>query len=238
MTCGEFAELLPEAARNAGNIGDGRAFDRATAHAASCEACRQKLEAQRAVTSELHDLAMADSALAPSAGCEATLLAAYRMERRPIRDVRDTSRNWLILAAGAMAAAVLLFLGVALRITRDSLPFGGAGSKLATVETPAVTDDEAVAGDEDATEFVAFYPGAEFDPGDAGALVRVQVPASTLSAYGFTLPGAAPDAADDLMYNADLLVGVDGAPRAIRFVGEAGPNTADSQAAPKQGSKQ
>jgi len=73
---------------------------------------------------------------------------------------------------------------------------------------------EDVAGQEEVTDFVAFYPGADVGSLDSGALVRVRMPSSALGSFG--LPVA--QGSEDQWVNADLLVGEDGSPQAIRFV--------------------
>jgi hypothetical protein len=215
MNCHGFDELLPEIARDAELDANLRRW--ALDHAAGCPACAQRLEDERNLTASLRALRESDSAQAPAASCEATLLAAYRMERRS----EVHSRRWSFAVAGAMAASVLLLLGAAVSVWRDSIPFLNPAARpvpaLAArsgAESTETLFGSALAGEEEVTDFVAFYPGADLGPLDSGALVRVQVPGSALGAFG--LPVA--EGSEEQWVNADLLVGDDGSPRAIRFV--------------------
>lgn len=228
VSCPEWEEKLVEAARASSRSGTAEtaAADSSgvLAHAAVCPGCSQRLAAERAVSAELASLAAADSALGPSSGCEATLLAAFRGERG--REVR--ARRWIFAVAATLTAALLIFVGGALLISRDSgslvsavlsrIPgmdaarnASGHGERNAAGAGPAAAVSES---EEEVTEFYAFYPGADPASVDSGALVRVRVPSSELGAFGLQVA----QGREDEWVNADLLVAEDGSPQAIRFV--------------------
>jgi hypothetical protein len=66
-----------------------------------------------------------------------------------------------------------------------------------------------------AAGFVALPAAAMLPPFERGEIVRVQIRFASLPNLGFAVQ---PDAIDDTPVNADLLVGQDGQPRAIRLV--------------------
>jgi len=222
MNCRECEPLLVDAARTRGSSAE---FQSALDHAASCAQCAERLAEARAVSAELRLLA-AEPAAGPSAGCEATLMAAYRVEST--REVR--TRRWIFAVSGAMAASLIVLLGTALLLSSESSwlvrsmisrisplaaqhnPDDSGAAR--TAPSPASSGAAALNGQEEVTEFMAFYPGADVNTLDGGALVRVRVPTSELSSFGLSVgPGA-----EDQWVSADLLVGEDGSPQAIRFV--------------------
>jgi anti-sigma factor RsiW len=64
------------------------------------------------------------------------------------------------------------------------------------------------------TDFLAVGPPGAWRPIDGGALIRVELPRSTLASYGLPV---APDRMNSLV-KADVVVGEDGFPHAVRFV--------------------
>jgi len=234
MNCRECEPLLVEAARqSSGTEARGDAgLTAALEHAASCPSCAERLAEERSLQSALRSLAAMESKRSPSAGCEATLMAAYRTERG--REVH--ARRWIFVVSGAMAASFLVLLGAALLLSTESsklvqsmssrLGSLSARNRTASSQSPSIASIEATdegaegsAGQqEEVTEFVAFYPGADVSSFDSGALVRVRLPSSELGAFG--LPMA--QGSEEQWVSADLLVGEDGSPQAIRFVRPAG----------------
>ena len=231
MNCRECEPLLTEAARMGAVSApmDGAVsteIGSALEHAATCASCAERLAEERAVSAGLRRLALAESAGGPSTGCEATLMAAYRMERG--REVH--TRRWIFAVSGAMAASLVVLLGAALVLTSESgwlvrsmserLGPLSAGNHVAQPATTATNTAGEVAGEtaagqqEEVTNFVPYYPGADVNALDGGALVRVRVPTSELSAFGLPVG----QASEDQWVSADLLVGEDGSPQAIRFV--------------------
>jgi hypothetical protein len=235
MNCRECEALLLEIARRPEVSGDRAAsaetgavsaqIDSALEHAAVCASCAERLAEERAVTAELRRLALAERASAPSVGCEATLMAAYRTERG--REVH--TRRWIFAVSGAMAASLVVLLGVALVLSSESsslvrsmtsriAPLAarnhGASAQQVSGSAGEVAEESAAGRQEEVTNFVPFYPGADVSGLDGGALVRVRVPSSALGAFG--LPAG--QGSEDQWVSADLLVGEDGSPQAIRFV--------------------
>src|SRR5208282_1551774 len=244
MNCRDCELLLMEAARAGGrsprSLGadapPSADLDAALDHAASCPACSERLIEDRSLLSGLRLLAAAGASSEPSPGTGATLLAAYRAERG--REVH--TRRWIFAVSGAMAASLVVLLGAALLLSRDSSTLvrslysrfsplaahNRAASSLspsgahleasgdAAAEEDPCDADTASPDQEEVTDFVAFYPGADFASLDSGALVRVRVPSSALGAFGLELA----QGSEEEWVNADLLVAEDGSPQAIRFV--------------------
>ena len=228
MNCRDCEPFLVEAARESRAAGarpsivSRRSAEIAAAleHAASCVACNERLHGERSLSASLRGLAVAAETREPSAGSEAIVMAAYRTERGREKH----ARRWFFALSGAMAASLVMLLGTALLLSRESgtlvksmTPGLSAKGTAALDGTQSEAGDDAAAMDEDVTDFVAFYPGADTGAVDAGALVRVRVPSSALSSFGVHMAQAG-QSSDEEWVNADLLVGEDGSPVAIRFV--------------------
>jgi len=219
MSCRDFEPLLVESAR-AGAPDSARAADGKTAleHAASCPACGHRLQQERELTSGLRALAASSAAQQPPVGSEAILLAAYRAERG--REVH--THRWILALSGALAASLVVLLGAALMLSRESGSLVRAlASRLSSrpqVASPPPFESAGENGSafeqEEVTDFVAFYPGADVGSLDSGALVRVRMPSSALGSFGL----AAAQGREEQWVSADLLVAEDGSPQAIRFV--------------------
>ncbi|HEX7175027.1 MAG TPA: hypothetical protein VF240_07075, partial [Pyrinomonadaceae bacterium] len=87
--------------------------------------------------------------------------------------------------------------------------FGNGGAR-----RPAATGAGADATEEITTNFFPLMNGGQLTPGDAGHVIRVEVPRTALASFG--LPVNADRAGGRV--KADVLMGEDGMARAIRFV--------------------
>jgi len=237
VACPEWEAVLVEIARAGAHVASAQPGPEESAaalqHVTACAACRLRLAAERAASEELEVLALADAMVRPSPACEAAVMSAFRAERG--REVR--SRRWIFAVAGTIAASLLILLGAALLVSRDSgtlaravlsrLPVfaGGRAGSIAVpdsaIQETAEDFSAASDGEEEFTDFYAFYPGADLSSVDSGALVRVRVPRSELAAFGLSV---VQDQEDDWV-NAELLVAEDGSPQAIRFVMPAAQNS-------------
>ncbi len=108
-----------------------------------------------------------------------------------MREPRSPARRWPVFVAAALAAAATAVISVAYR-----------GSHPATAPLSA-------------TEFVLWPDAAELPTFESGHLMRVEMPASVATELGLT---PAPSA--DGIARADILVGQDGLPRAVRLVND------------------
>ena len=177
------------------------------------------------VLQTLQALAESDRGKAAPPGVEARLLSAYRARRR-------SRRRW---AAGAALAAGLV-IALALWPSRDSKPAASAPAiaqvreatrpvteapAAAVVRTPRRLPRKVAAAQpaqarEQVREVVTdFFPLMNPAPSfDRGQMLRVQLPAAAMQTVG--LPVREENLGD--LVQADVLVGEEGMPRAIRFV--------------------
>jgi hypothetical protein len=201
VSCDELAGLLLDLARGAAMAPEDR--DRARAHAASCASCGRRLEQEERLSDALRALADRGEGNAAPAWVEARLREALR-GARPKTAPRGAARRpdrwrWATVAAAAasLAAASLLW-----RREPPKPP-----------PAPAEWMREAAEGEDEG----AFLP-VTFDDAlvglDAVQVVRVRLPRSAVGSLGLAVTndfGQGP-------VEADVLVGHDGLPRAIRLV--------------------
>ncbi|MHB8640056.1 MAG: hypothetical protein ACYDBL_09670 [Candidatus Acidiferrales bacterium] len=238
MTCAEFENIVHDLARP-------EALDKAAAvignfHAQTCERCAARL-AQAQLLARALDAAAQDSAqLEAPAHLETALVSAFRERHRGIERAKHRRRRarlrWLEWAALATAATVLLAIG-AWNFSRPRVtgikgakttsivapvPQGApvfhtkandkSGAKPLGAETSATQSADAQW--DPTADFVPVPYSEGFAPGDSGMIIRVEMPRSALADLGYSVD--ATRAAD--LVQADLLVGEDGWPRAVRLV--------------------
>jgi hypothetical protein len=170
------------------------------------------------VSDRLKELAEVDEALHAPDRVEAKLLAAFRPRGRS---------NWWVFAA--VAAAVVLTAGVAwtlrpapaleLALTRPAPPAAPpvAVQKAAVVRPPRRAPRPAPVEREVVTEFIPMTPGESFSEDEPARLVRVRMPRAALASFGLQVY----EGWNSEKVQADVLLGQDGTPRAIRLVNAA-----------------
>jgi hypothetical protein len=154
---------------------------------------------ERRLTTALRAVAQEEASLGASVGVEARLLAE-------VRSIARARRLRTRVAIYAIAAALVLAI---------SLPMWRLAIRPAIgPSAPAAARVEASTG-EAATDFLPLFYGSL--PISDGQIVRMEVPRTALASFGLasidSLEG--PSAATVL---ADVVVGVDGLARAVRFV--------------------
>lgn len=236
MTCAEFDVIVHDVARS--DALDKPAAVIAKFHAQTCERCAARLAQAQVVAGALDMVAQDSAGLEASAHLEAALVAAFReyhrsLERARHRISRERLR-WLEWPALAAAAVVLLAVGAwnfsrprvanvrgnhasgqgtALAVP-DNARNSGALAPKANSAAGESQNEMAVAQSETASDFVLVPYGEGFEPGDSGVIVRVEMPRSALADLGYSVDASR--SAD--LIRADLLVGEDGWPRAVRLV--------------------
>ena len=145
---------------------------------------------------------------------EAALMAAFDAAiedgRRP-RPQRARRVTYWGMAGLATAATLLIATGlVPVRAGRHGTPTGGS---LVMHRPPSSSPYGAPLDSQPPNEFVIVPGAAALPPMESGELVRMEVPVSLLPALG-VVPPANPVA----RVKADLIVGQDGLPRAVRLV--------------------
>jgi hypothetical protein len=239
MICHDLDADIGDLARNALV---GPEADRLLQHVATCDRCAARLERERALSEALGDLASSE----PDARfeeMEACLLAAFSAVHPPVvapAPARASFEAWRWLGvAAALVMAAALWAGWAWRNDRSQAPASTVASRLPTPvlpAAPAANEGMAEASRETSTpvsrprreslasarvappvaemRFVPLPTAAGLPELESGTVVRVEFPMSDLPAYGIEI---APDAGARVV-EADVLVGQDGQPRAIRFV--------------------
>jgi len=221
IDCAQFEEVAHELERS-GTPGFAMRQE-ALAHAESCGRCGALLDKVMALGFALDSLAVEESCEQAPVRVETALLAEFRRQHaeagRPHRNVRLT-------AALAMAAALLLALGITAQYW---LPYAtkNEAAPVATAQFPKlspdsaegveIADNSAVSDSEYTTNFVSL-PYAD-DPGtlEGGTVVRVTLSRAALASFG--MPVAGMNATDQIP--ADIALSEDGVPQAIRLVADA-----------------
>ena len=232
MDCAEFQEVLHELDRPGA---EGEALcERALAHAESCSGCAALLIEVESLDFSLRQVATESADLQAPARLETLLLQEFRREKAATasRGVR-----WQ-LAAFAIAAAVLLALGISLHRQHLVTPAGvnsAQGSTPGVAQTPvnsaalktsvAATDANTQPAVSDDSEYATAYmplPYA-YDPSEleGAAVVRVVLPRAALVSYGLPVEGMG--VRDHV--TADMVVSQDGTPQAIRLVAQSDANS-------------
>jgi hypothetical protein len=243
MTCGMVSESVLDLARGVALPESAQASVRR--HLAECPRCAADFERQRNLTADLRAVANSAQTWGASPEIEARLQAALAAREAPAPATVETPatrrpRRWVYAAAAAAALALATWIGTApTRIseqpqTAASLPAANAipgptpasvAPRLAPVETrravrgtparpvrrPRVTIPARVRS----FEFLALPGAAGLPDLESGSVVRIDLPVAALPEYGVDI---VPDPAKSTV-QADLLVGQDGQPRAIRLVG-------------------
>jgi predicted anti-sigma-YlaC factor YlaD len=230
MDCAQFQEVLHELDRP-GTEGDARC-ERALAHAECCSACAALMTEVESLDFALGQVATESAELQAPPRLETLLLQEFRREKSVTasRGVR-----WQ-LAAFAVAAAVLLALGITLHRQHLVTP-GDVNSAQVSSNSSVTTGTTAVGSNmqasanaartaqvDDAEYTTAYMPlPYAYDPSEleGGAVVRVVLPRAALVSYGLPVEGMG--VADHV--TADMVVSQDGTPQAIRLVAQANANS-------------
>jgi len=239
MDCAQFQEVLHELDRP-GTDGDALC-ERALAHAECCSDCAALMTEVESLDFALGQVAAESAELQAPPRLETLLLQEFRREKSAAasRGVR-----WQ-LAAFAVAAAVLLALGVTLHrqhlatpgdvnsaqnSTQSAAQAPGNSATTTTSTTAPGSNAKAgarsslVAASDDAEYATAYMPlPYAYDPSEleGGAVVRVVLPRAALVSYGLPVEGMG--VGDQV--TADMVVSQDGTPQAIRLVAQANANS-------------
>jgi hypothetical protein len=232
MNCREFQEIVQELARARGI--DAITVKASLAHAYSCAACAERLEEERSLALTLQRLAQSASVQQAPHQLEGVLHAVFREQHRAARRVQLWRFAW---ATGAAAAVLAISLSLwhwwpgakhehvnKTPIAISAPPKPPQERVVASVREETVSvarskrADQKVARREQPEAFAEGFvplPYADtYGPLEAGEIVRVQLGRAALESLGLPVAGA--DAGQQVL--ADVLIGQDGLPRAIRFV--------------------
>ena len=191
MECREWTEELVECARR--GVGPSASL---VAHLAVCPHCRERWNAERVLSLAVGRLRLALATERSPESRRGELMEAFSVAMRPRRSLR-----W---AWGAAAAAVL-FAAVWFPAHNAAAPDRRANEE---VVTAALVDTDEESG---------FIPVPYSPPpavGESIAIVRRELDGAELARMGIDLPFADPDG-----FDAEIVLGEDGVPRAVRLAG-------------------
>lgn len=224
MTCAEFDTIVHDVARP--DALDKPAAVIAKFHAQTCERCAARLAEAQVLVGALEAVAQESADLEAPAHFEPALVAAFREHRRGIERKQHRQRRarlrWLEWSALAAAAAVLLAIGAwnfsrpridgtktnpnAVVTSSVSSRANGASQQADPIETATLEDPN--------SDFVPVPYGESLSSDDSELVVRVSLTRDALGSLGYPVDEVH---AGDVI-QADLLVGEDGLPRAVRLV--------------------
>ena len=245
MNCRDFEMDVLALARN--GLIDANRRDASLAHAVNCVSCADRLAGERALIAGVRAVVAAVAEEKAPAYIAAALLTAFR-EHTPavtsdtvIPMPLKVARHWRFEAAAAAIVMLVSMVAVLWLYSRPSIE-----KHVAVTAPPAPTNTQEPAGQatprdleiasnpatsrpnrahhraarpntnaaEEVTEFFPLMEGIDLDSLEAVQSVRVELPASALVDLG--LP-ASPETPTGPV-KADVLLGLDGLARAIRFV--------------------
>jgi hypothetical protein len=217
MNCEEFWDGMPELK------GQQLLSCEETAHIGGCPDCAQLLSRQRSLVEGLGKVAADLRRVEAPAHLEARLAEAFRRESRVVPI--PARRPWLPALTWASVGVVAALIAMVLFLTpkhnpapsRHSAHHNSGAVELAALQSPLEMmpdDDNADASD----GFIPLPNAAQVGPNEDVNVVRVEMPRSAMMAVGI-------DVSDDRAterVEADVMLGSDGLPRAVRFVGPEG----------------
>jgi hypothetical protein len=227
MTCREFDDVVHAFVRM--ELLDLTLRERALDHAARCANCSERMAEAGALAEATETVGKGLEEQQAPPRVEAAVMAAFRNHHR-----RATWRRRFEWAAmGTAAALALVFLWSTAGPSRGQFspsPRKGVSSQpIEPVDAQAIApsqpneiapvaeteDADVVTGEDVASEnFVPLPFTDEIGPEDLGMVVRVQLTRASLAELGYPVV----ESSDDDLILADVLVGEDGWPRAVKLV--------------------
>jgi hypothetical protein len=228
MNCADFENVVHELARDDAREVLGEATEvMGRFHAETCEACAARLAEARALSQALKEVAEDSSQWEAPGSLEASLMTAFREYHRSLERTRYRARRTRLRSAEWMAvgvAAVGLLAVGAWNFSRghadvkpnvvktnssptatNTTPLNAGGTRSpAPLETATAED----------SDFVPLPYSEGLSADEPGLVVRVSMPRSALRSLGY--PVDEMNGAE--VIQADLVVGEDGWPHAVRLV--------------------
>jgi hypothetical protein len=217
MKCGKFERIVHDLVRP-GQLSRTEAAT-ACAHAETCPACSRRLAEAERLAAILKEASAEIRGLSAPARVESSVMDAFRaagtaMSRRRPRRPWRLALGWA--SAGAVASLIVFaWLGRG-PVHPSSLAAraGAAEAESKTLATAETMNSVAQAEQNPASGFVPVPFSGGFVRGDSAVIVRVQVPRTALAELGYPVD----DSQGGGVVQADLLVGEDGWPHAVRIV--------------------
>lgn len=250
MTCQQLRDGIVDVARGRDvGLGTAAAIE---SHVQHCAACAAQLAREQELSAGLRALAASAASAGPSDRVGQNLRQAFEAHRETSR-VAGSRWWWQVAAAAFAAAALVWWRmpdpGAGQRapaIETRSASAGPASSgstkppQVVAPLTPGIVaappsraprmdvrsrrSDRQVSSPVITAEGFVFLPAAmELPDFESGSIVRMELPVTSLPEYGIEIVPSLVRSVTDGSVEADLLVGQDGQPRAIRLVA-AGPS--------------
>lgn len=224
MNCAAFQEIVHELARENASETLGESTQvMARLHAQICERCAVSLVEARTLEQALADAAEDSKVWEAPAAMEVRLADAFREHHRNLERVRYRERRvrirwaeWIGLAA---AAVVLVMIGAWSFSHGHAVKNRKAGATVSGTTNPSGSGIAQNAPDaaqiaDGGEDFVPVPYGENLSAEDSGFVVRVSMTRGTLESLGYPVDEA--NAGE--VIQADVLVGQDGSPVAVRLV--------------------
>ena len=176
-------------------------------HLSACAACTARWEQQRSLTLAFEQARQAARDRIPASGRREQLMQQFAAGHRPKYSL---ARTWLAAAAALLLAVAL---GYAV-LDRGGAPAGKRPSLAANVVPPVVEETAAEPASSDDDGFVPVPDAPPLASGEFVSVVRTELQAAALARMGIYV-----DASYGLEVPAEVEVGEDGLPRAVRVIG-------------------
>lgn len=206
MTCQEFWSRMQESPALLREVDDTPADRELYEHTRGCGQCADLMARQRALQAGLRRIAAEQVGLRTPARVEAALLRQLRAQAGRDHTPARVGPTWLgTLTGRTLAAAAAMAVLAAVLITYRVAP-----SRVLLPASPSEVEETASVD----SGFVPLPYAGGAAPNVEAAVVRVEVPRSTLVALGVPLA----DQATSGTVEAELLLGPGGLPQAIRVI--------------------
>ncbi|HET9402207.1 MAG TPA: hypothetical protein VFO34_14780 [Candidatus Acidoferrales bacterium] len=220
MNCAEFNELVHSLVRY--ELLDIDLRERALLHADSCASCAARLGNAQALADATEFAGTAVCTEKAPVRVAAAVFGEYRRIHRP-RHVGTQVAKWALAAAATFALAFGGWFGYSRWQSNDRVASPAPArvnrnpveANNSSTANPAAQDANATSADSNLLADFEPVPFADdFDSGDPAMIVHVQLTRAALGKLGYQVEkGKGKE-----LVNADVLVGVDGWPRAVRVV--------------------
>jgi len=204
--CRQWASEILEHARQTAGPARGPQAEELHRHLSACAACAARWEQQQSLTLAFDKARQAAHDRMPSNGRRAELMQKFAASHRPRSTV---ARTWLAAAAALLLAVALGYVV----LERESAPAGKR--TFVAAQAPAAAGQaalDAVSNDDDG--FVPVPDAPPLDSGEFVSVVRTELQAPALARMGIYV-----DAGYGPEVPAEVVVGEDGLPRAVRVIG-------------------
>lgn len=224
MNCAEFQEVVHELARSNATETLGESTElMARLHVQICEKCAAHLEEAQAVAKATADAAEDSRICDTPAEMEERLAGAFREHHRNLERARYRERRarlrwaeWIGLAA---TAALLITIGAWSFSRGHIVKNGSSAPAVSSTVNPSTSatvpeGNVPIADGDLSADFVPVPYGESLSADDTGLVVRVSMTRGTLESLGYPVDEV--NAGE--VIQADVLVGEDGSPVAVRLV--------------------